>query len=525
MDIRENTSFKAATSTIHSIYTDKTLNDRIQYKDDTFPFCVRTDIYKYFIDHTVNYHWHNDFEYGVLLEGEVDYHINDTQIKLVKGDVFFVNSNILHSGRQTENYENSVMYILTFPASLLSSNTSSTIYSKYLLPLLNTPIAGFKVSEESIDGIEIKTLLMKIYELDPSAFGYELECLELLNRLWFSTLRYIKENKSSLLYRTNVMHQSERMKEILSYIHEHFSQKIVANDIAKHLNISRGECFRCFKLFMNKTLVEYVNEYRLQRSTLLLRETEKSIIDISVECGFEHVSYFSKLFLDAYSMTPLQYRKAQIWTDNMMQNINNYDYQYCKDSGNGAMIITANANNGSFSCKWNNIHSIMFRSGKKFSKFEKTHGQLGDILLQFDATFHSEGCSYLCVYGWTVDPLIEWYIVESYSSFSPAGGLISLGTFDVDGCTYENFRTTRRNQPTILGIGTFDQYWSIRTSNRFVGTVDVSAHFRAWENMGLKLGNLTEIALSIECWKSSGSAVVNTNILSIVKPLLVENHI
>jgi endo-1,4-beta-xylanase len=157
----------------------------------------------------------------------------------------------------------------------------------------------------------------------------------------------------------------------------------------------------------------------------------------------------------------------------------------------------------------------MFRSGKKFSKYDKTHGQLGNISLQFDATFHSEGCTYLCVYGWTVDPLIEWYIVECYSSFSPPGDLISLGTFDVDGGTYENFRSTRINQPTILGIGTFDQYWSIRTSGRYNGTENVSAHLRAWEDMGLKLGNLTEISLSIECWKSSGSAVINTNILSI----------
>lgn len=515
MDFRESTSFKAAISSLHSIDVDKTLNERIQYKDDTFPFGVWTDIYKYFIDHTVNYHWHNDFEYGVLLEGEVDYYINDTQIKLVKGDVIFINSNILHSGRQTDNSESSVMYTFTFPASLLSSNTSSTIYSKYLQPLLNTRIAGFRISEESIDGREIKALLMRIYELDPSAFGYELECVELLNRLWLSTLRYINENNSNLFYRANDMRQSDRMKEILSYIHEHFNQKIVAIDIANHLNISRSECFRCFKHFMNKTLVEYVNEYRLRRSTILLRETEKSIIDISVECGFEHVSYFSRLFLDAYSMTPLQYRKAQIWTNNMIQNINNYDYQYWKDSGNGTMIITANANNGSFSCEWNNIHSIMFRSGKKFNKFEKTHGQLGNILLHFDASFHSEGCSYLCVYGWTVDPLIEWYIVERFSHFSPSEDLISLGTFDVDGGTYENFHVTRINQPTILGIGTFDQYWSIRTSGRDNGTVDVSAHFRAWENMGLKLGNLTEIALSIECWKSNGSAVVNTNILSI----------
>lgn len=515
INFRETASYKAAISVIHNINADKTLKEYIPYKDDTFPFRVWTDIYKYLIDNTVNCHWHSDFEYGVLLEGNIDLFINDTHINLKKGDVFFINSNILHMSRQTENSEDAVMYTLTFPASLLSANINSTVYSKYLQPLLNTRIEGFKISDESSFGLNIKALLIKIYESEPSVFGYELECLERLNRLWFNTLKYIEENKSSLLYRTGDIRHSERMKEILSYIHRHFNEKITAADIANQVSISRGECFRCFKHFMNKTLVEYINEYRIQRAAKLLRETEKNIINISADCGFENASYFNKTFRDAYSMTPLQYRKAQIWTDNAIRSINSYDYEYWKDSGNGTMIITSNAQNGSFSCEWHNINNIVFRSGKKFSNFEKTHKQLGNITLQYEAAYNSSGTSYLCVYGWTVDPLIEWYIVECYTAHKPSGNLPCLGTSDADGGTYEIYRTMRVNKPSILGTRTFGQYWSIRTSGRFSGTVNVSAHLLAWENMGFEIGNIAEIALSVEGWQSSGSAAVNTNILTI----------
>nr|AHJ61366.1 glycosyl hydrolase family 11 xylanase [uncultured Bacillus sp.] len=217
-------------------------------------------------------------------------------------------------------------------------------------------------------------------------------------------------------------------------------------------------------------------------------------------------------------MTPLQYRKAQIWTDNTVLNINNYDYEYWKDSGNGTMIITANANNGSFSCEWHNINNIVFRSGKKFKYYDRTHKQLGNISLKYDAAYNSNGISYLALYGWTVDPLIEWYIIECYAEHNPARKFKHLGAHDTDGGTYELYCTTRENGSSILGVRDFGQYWSIRTVGRFSGTVNVSAHLCAWENMGLTLGNLTETALSVEGWQSSGKAAVNTNILTI-KPI------
>jgi len=486
-------------------------------KDNTFPFSVKTDIYKYFIDNTLNCHWHQDFEFGILLAGAVDLYINDAHIKLRKGDGYFINSNILHTSKQAKNEynEDAVMAVLTFPAFLLAADISSVIYEKYFAPLLDTRIEGFKIIEENQFGKEIKILLKEIYELESSVFGYELECQKYLNQLWFLTLRYIKDNKSDLLYRTDDMRQIERMKKILSYIHEHYSEKITAQDIANHIGVSRGECFRCFRRFMNKNLVEYINEYRLQRAAVLLRETEITVIDIGIKCGFDNASYFGKIFREIYRVTPYQYRKAHIWTDAAIQNINGYDYEYWKNSGNGKMIITSNANNGSFVCEWSNSSNILFRSGKKFIDRDKTHSQLGDLSLQFDVSYDSSGSAYICVYGWTVDPLVEWYIIEHYTGTKFMGDDMLAGTVKADGCDYQLYHTSTTNRPSIIGINNFEQYWSIRTFGRYTGTLDISKHFRAWEEHGLKMGKVTEIALNVESFMSSGNAIVKTNILSI----------
>ena len=294
---------------LFQIAVGKNLREWIPYPDISFPFCVWVDIFNQFLDRTVNCHWHYDFEYGYVLSGTVDYYINDTHIKLHKGDCVFVNSNMLHMGKQPEDCNDAVMFTMTFPASLLSANINSTIYTKYFQHVIEKQIEGFMIAADNPVGQEMRDLLTEIYALEPSGFCYELECLSRVSQLWMITLRHVLKNEEGIFQHTGSMQHVERAKEILSYIHTYYKEKITAEDIARNAGISRSECFRCFKRFMNKSPVEYINEYRLLQAVKLLRETEMSISTIYTECGFESASYFGKLFKKTHGMTPLQYRK------------------------------------------------------------------------------------------------------------------------------------------------------------------------------------------------------------------------
>ena len=291
------------------IETDKCLRERIAYADDGFTFAMFTDDYSKFYKRTLNCHWHYDFEFSYVLSGTVDYFINDTYIEAAEGECIFVNSNMLHMGKQPKNCNRTEMFTVTFPVSLLAAD-SSNIYAKYFQPVLSSRIEGFKASREDASGDEIRACLLEISALGASCFAYELECHSLAGRLWIATLRYIEGNESALLWHTGSSHHAERMKEILSFVHDNFVKRITVDDIAQYVNISRSECFRCFKRFMNKRPVEYINEYRLQKAAKLLRETEQSITDIYLGCGFDNASYFSKAFKDRYMATPIQYRKS-----------------------------------------------------------------------------------------------------------------------------------------------------------------------------------------------------------------------
>ena len=201
---------------------------------------------------------------------------------------------------------------------------------------------------------------------------------------------------------------------------------------------------------------------------------------------------------------------AQTFYNNTTGNEDGYDYELWKDSGSTSMTIKGG---GNFECWWENIGNALFRKGIKFD-CTKTYQQIGNITINYGVDYQPNGNSYLCVYGWTRDPLVEYYIVESWGTWRPPGAT-SKGTVTIDGGTYEIYETTRVNQPSIDGNTTFQQYWSVRTSKRTSGTISVTEHFKAWENMGMSMGKLYEAALNVEGYQSSGWADVYQNTITV----------
>ena len=197
---------------------------------------------------------------------------------------------------------------------------------------------------------------------------------------------------------------------------------------------------------------------------------------------------------------------AQTLYNNATGTEDGYNYELWKDYGTTSMTLNGG---GAFSCSWSNIGNALFRKGVKWD-CTKNYQQIGNISIDFGCNYQPNGNSYLCVYGWSRNPLVEYYIVESWGTWRPPGAN-SKGTITVDGGTYDVYETDRINQPSIDGNTTFKQYWSVRTSKRTSGTISVTEHFKAWERMGMRLGNLYEAALNVEGYQSSGSANVYKN--------------
>jgi len=108
------------------------------------------------------------------------------------------------------------------------------------------------------------------------------------------------------------------------------------------------------------------------------------------------------------------------------------------------------------------------------------------------------------VYGWTTDPLVEYYIIDEIVDLTQSGTV--KGTVYSDGATYTIWENERVDEPSIEGTSTFNQYISIRDSNRASGTITVENHFNAWKDVGLGLGTLDFQVIAVESWDGSGNS-------------------
>ncbi|KAH9906027.1 xylanase [Xylariomycetidae sp. FL2044] len=177
---------------------------------------------------------------------------------------------------------------------------------------------------------------------------------------------------------------------------------------------------------------------------------------------------------------------------------NGFFYSFWTDGGGS--VTYNNGAAGSYDVTWSNVNNFVAGKGWKPGS---------NRVITYNGTWNGANVnSYLSVYGWTTNPLIEYYVVDSFGTYNPSSGAQKRGTIESDGGTYDIYQTQRVNQPSIEGTSTFYQFWSVRQQKRVGGTVTIQNHFDAWTAAGLKLGTHDYQIVATEGYQSSGSATI-----------------
>ncbi|KAL2163838.1 hypothetical protein VTH06DRAFT_5897 [Thermothelomyces fergusii] len=170
-------------------------------------------------------------------------------------------------------------------------------------------------------------------------------------------------------------------------------------------------------------------------------------------------------------------------------------YYFQNWSEGGSNIRCNNGYGGSYTADWNSRGGFVCGKGWSYG---------GNRVIRYTGEYNATGPGYLAVYGWTRNPLIEYYIVEAHADLSPNEPWTSMGSFTSEEGEYEVFTSWRINQPSIEGTRTFQQFWSLRKQQRVGGTVTTQRHFEEWAKRGMYLGNHDYAVLATEGYTANG---------------------
>ncbi|TDU40142.1 AraC family transcriptional regulator [Gelidibacter sediminis] len=109
----------------------------------------------------------------------------------------------------------------------------------------------------------------------------------------------------------NVLRQYEvsKVQEAVHFIKLNLEKAYQIYDIAKEVGLTEAKLQEGFKILYNTTVNNYISEIRLDLASALLQDTDLNISEIVYKTGLTSRSYFSKIFRDAYQMTPTEFRR------------------------------------------------------------------------------------------------------------------------------------------------------------------------------------------------------------------------
>lgn len=255
----------------------------------TLPFIFHTDFHMKCESGTAN--WHENTEFLYCIHGEGNVNCDATDIPMKKGDTVIINARQLH----TVSSDTEVKYhCLIIDNSFFKNNG------------IEIDALSFR---QSICDVKAGELIMKIaaiFDSDDGSFSVAETRLAVLEFIVYICKNFSKQNK------TKTKKISKSYAAVLSaveYVNTHFSQKISLEELSSRAGFSRYHFARIFKENTGFTVIEHINAIRCENAGFLLRETTKTVSEISYECGFDNPSYFAKSFSKFYSILPSEYRK------------------------------------------------------------------------------------------------------------------------------------------------------------------------------------------------------------------------
>lgn len=249
-------------------------------------------------------HWHEEIELLYQLNGRSDIQIDGKKYQIQNKLLTVINSRQVHS---VHTYSDTSMFICVHISKKLIEKYIPDIdlYRIYCIPD-DIPDSQFP---EYLSVCRQMEDLLRLYITDKLAWQMESEgiILQVLAQLirHFSRKSAPDEIGLSSADRTSF----NRIRDVITYVEEHFREPISLQDIAGHLSLGREYFCRFFKKNMGMSFLRYLNEVRISHVYRDLEQTDAPIAEIAEKNGFHNQKLFNRTFREVYGCTPSAVRR------------------------------------------------------------------------------------------------------------------------------------------------------------------------------------------------------------------------
>jgi AraC-like DNA-binding protein/mannose-6-phosphate isomerase-like protein (cupin superfamily) len=288
---------------IRNFKVDQSLKELTEHRTTALPIaCYQTTINQNVHGH-IPLHWHDEVQFVRIIKGEAIFQVNEERLEVREGEGLFINSGCLHMAEEKDQSGCIYMCLNVSPHFLLSQELYSTYVSPYLQA---TNLPYIFIDAKEVWGKNIIDAMLNVNEsIQQKLPYYELDLTVQLTNMWKNLL----VNGFHLEYDQTEIVKSQRMKQMLNWVHLHYAEKMLLDDIARAGQLSRSECCRYFKRMLRTTPLNYVMDYRIQKSVLLLQESDSTVTEVAYQVGFNSTSYFIDKFRKSMNVTPLAYKR------------------------------------------------------------------------------------------------------------------------------------------------------------------------------------------------------------------------
>ena len=247
-------------------------------------------------------HWHEEMEIIYIRHGKLRISIEGDLYEGLAGQIYFVNPGELHY-METDTFPVDY-YTILFPLSFISFRTEDLVEDEFMRPLRERSRMLIHDVNGKASAKSVEQLLEEIVSFNEDKCGmYRLRTKALL----IEVLAELAED--SCLYEPNIKKSTSVQRNMISYIQEHFTDKISLEMLAKEFHMSEKYVSRYFKEQFAISFMQYVSHLRMERAKDLLRNSDLSVTELALSSGYPSVNFFIRSFKEMNQMTPLQYRK------------------------------------------------------------------------------------------------------------------------------------------------------------------------------------------------------------------------